>query len=257
MMAKRTPLRPGIRQAKILDLVGRRGEVRVEDLAKKFDTSPETIRRDLTILANGGKLQKIHGGARAPSSHSEGVFDVRMRRNALAKRTIAEKAASVVEVGQTIFMDTGSTTLICAEALARKKELTVITNSTRIASTFAAGSGGAEIYLLGGLFRGDNAQTVGASTICEIANYRADKAIITIGALDVDGVMDFSNQEAQVARAMIGASAQVVILADHSKLNRATSFKVCDLSDVDLLVSDKAPTDALKKTLLNAEVEVL
>ena len=256
MIRQSAYMRPSMRQAEICDLIAKRGEMSVGGLAAKFDASAETIRRDLTILADAGQIRKVHGGARVLSPQGEGVFDVRMRRNALAKRLIAQKVASLVAPRQTVFLDTGSTTLICAEAMARIKKLTVITNSTRIAATFAKGAGGADVYLLGGRYRGDNAQTVGSDTTNEIARFRADMAIITIAAIDAGNAMDFSNDEAQVARAMIGASAQTVIVADHTKFNRAAPFNVCNLNGINTLVSDKAPDTTLKRALNGANIDV-
>ncbi len=249
--------RPGIRQAKIAELIAQRGKISVETLAQRFDTSTETIRRDLTALANAGQIQKIHGGAKAIGSHGEGVFDVRMRRNSLAKRLIAEKAITLVKPHQTIFMDTGSTTLICAEALCRIKNLTIITNSTRIAATFGAGSGAAKIYLLGGEYRADNAQTVGAQTIAEIGYYQADMAILTIGAITPLGASDYSNHEAMVARAMQNSSSKLTLLVDHSKFSQRAAFKVCPLENINFLVSNKKPDELLNQALLNANVEVI
>ncbi len=254
---RRIILKPGIRQAEICDLVTRRGKMSVDDLAARFDTSAETIRRDLTALAEAGRIRKIHGGARPVSPLGEGVFAARMRRNALAKRKIAQKMCALVLPGQTLFLDTGSTTLICAEALVRIKRLTIVTNSTRIADTFALGGGGADVYLLGGRYRADNAQTVGASSVCDIAGYRADTAIITVGALDGGGVMDFSSHEAEVARAMIRSAAQTRVVADHSKFGRAAPFRVSPLADIEQLVTDKTPGSGLLGALDRAGVEVI
>lgn len=257
MKSHRAILKPRVRQAQISNLVAKRGNVRVEDLATRFDTSTETIRRDLTVLAEAGHIRKVHGGARPITVIGEGGFDARMRRNALGKRLIAEKVVGLVSPGQTLLLDTGSTTLICAEALARVKRLTIVTNSTRIADTFAKGSGGADVYLLGGLYRGDNAQTVGASTVREIAKYSADAAIITVGALDEGGVMDFSNHEAEVARAMIASATKTRVLVDHSKFNRSASFRLCPLAGIDQLVVDKSPDASLLGALETGGVEVI
>ncbi len=250
-------LSPAARQARILELVAQRGQARVPALARRFQTSDETIRRDLTILAEAGQLRKVHGGARALAAQHEGVFAARLRRNALAKRLIAEKLVAMLSPRATLFMDTGSTTLICAEALAKVKNLTVITNSTRIAAAFGTGRGGAEVYVLGGAYRADNAQTVGAATLADIAHYHADIALLTIGGLDQSGAMDFSHAEAMVARAMAAASTQVVVLADHSKFGRRAAFGVCGLADISTLVSDTPPDESLRAALGAAGVTVL
>ncbi len=246
-----------MRQARIQEFVSRHGHARVDQLADRFGASAETIRRDLGILDNAGRLRKVHGGAQAIVARSEGMFEARMRHNALAKQRISEKLLEVVRPGMTLFMDTGSTTLICAQALARVKRLTVITNATRIAAAFAEGSGNAEIYLLGGRYRGDNAQTVGVTAMGEIDLYRADMAVLTVGALDAKGATDFSNQEAQVARAMIRGSAQLTLVVDHTKFNHTASYQVSDLAGVDYLVSSQRPQGELLRALEQAEVEIL
>ena len=245
----RTALRPGIRQAKICELVSRRGEVSVEDMAERFHASPETIRRDLSALAEAGRLRKVHGGARALGPLEEGVLRARMRQNLLAKQLIAEKAAALVVPGMVLFVDTGSTTLIAARELARIRRLTIITNSTQIADVFATGAGGAEVILLGGRYRHANAQTVGAETIAQAGLYSADMALLTIGALDSHGAMDFSSREAQLARVMVANAHECTVLADHSKLGKRAGFRVCRLEQVTTLICDRPPEESLKEAL--------
>lgn len=256
MSSPRATLSPTMRQARIQEFIASRGEATVEQLAQRFRASAETIRRDLGVLANAGHLLKVHGGAKMPTRRDEGAFEARMRRNALAKQRIAETLLQVVKPGQTLFLDTGSTTLICAQALARVKRLTIITNATRIAAAFAAGSGGAEIYLLGGRYRGDNAQTVGVTATGEIDLYHADMAILTVGAINETGVTDYSNNEAQVARAMIRASDRLTVVADHTKFNQAAAFRVSDLHGIDRLIADRPPADNLAQALKAAHVAV-
>jgi len=258
MARRRTSIKPGIRQARIVELVSQQSAVTVEDLAVDFNISPETIRRDLSILADAGRIRKVHGGARPARLQEEGPFEDRMNSNALAKRIIAEKVVRLVSPNQTIFLDTGSTTLICAEALAQIDSLTVITNSCRIAATFAAGSGGANVYLLGGQYRADNEQSVGAITVEEVGRYNADCAILTVTAIDTCGAMDFSHEEAQVARAMIASASRVAVVADSTKFGQRTVFNVCELSQIDSLVADTPPSDnELAEAISAAEIELL
>ncbi len=257
MTGRRANVRPVVRQAEICELVDRRGKITVEVLADRFDASHETIRRDLNILADAGRIQKIHGGARRTQVRDEGPFEERMMHNALAKQLIAEKIARIVQAGQTIFVDTGSTTLICASALARIRRLTVITNSTRVAATVSDGAGGADVFLLGGWYVGSNSQTVGPSTIREIEQYRPDHAIITVGAINENGAMDYSIDEAEVARAMIAKAHEVTIVVDHSKFKQRAAFKVCDLNQIDHMVTDKLPGNAFLSSLAHSNVEVL
>lgn len=250
-------MRPKMRQARIFEIVQRQRQVTVDELATGFAASRETIRRDLSALAESGVVQKFHGGARLPKAQAEGPFQERMALNAAAKRTIAAKAAALFSPGQTLFIDTGSTTLVCAEEIAKVNDLTVVTNSSRIAATIAERDNRSKVFLVGGRFAGDNRETVGPTAIDQIATFRADHAVITIGALDTQGgAMDFNVDEAQVARAMIDNADSVVVLADSSKLGRHGSFKVCPLERIHTLVTDKPPAGAFKKVLAAAKITV-
>src|SRR3546814_2467064 len=106
-------------------------------ISARFKTSHETIRRDLAVLAEAGAVLKVHGGARLPGRQEEGPFRERLASNAVAKRLIAEKVVGLISPGATLFIDTGSTTLMCAEEIGKIAGLTVITNSTRIAAVLA------------------------------------------------------------------------------------------------------------------------
>ena len=250
-------LRPKARKVAIAELVTRRGKVTVEELADRFSASPETVRRDLNALADSGQIRKIHGGAVRLVSSQEGAFDERLRTNTLAKQLVAEKLVKTIAPGQSLFIDTGTTTLICSEALARIQDLTVITNSTRIASVFSERGNSTTVVLLGGTYRHENAQTIGATTLAELGRYRPDLALLTVGTLDARGAYDFSQEEAQVARAMVEAAVRVTIVSDTSKLNKQATFQVCDLNEIDKLILEKAPDEELQTALVRAGVEVL
>ena len=248
---------PKLRQEKIAEAVQRRGRVSVELLATRFKTSHETIRRDLTVLAEAGKVQKFHGGAKRPHGLEEGPFRERMATNAVRKRMIAEKVARLIAPGETVMIDTGSTTLMCAEAICKIEGLTAITNSARIAAVLAERGNRATVFLLGGRFDGDNQETFGPATIREIQSFHADHALITIGAMDrAAGATDYNYDEAQVARAMLEAADKLVVVADSSKFERRAAFTVCPLERIDALVSDRPPPVQLRAALAKASVTV-
>ena len=245
---------PEARQAKILEQVRRQGRVTVEELAALFDASRETIRRDLTALSDSGDLQKIHGGAKLPMPRGEGPFRQRMAENAEAKRAFAIKGAELIAPGDSIFIDTGSTTLIFAEALA-VPGLTVITNSAAIADSFASRGTGEAVVLLGGLYDSDNRETHGAVALAQIERYRAKASVLTVGGLHATaGVTDFNGAEAEVARAMVAQSEKVIVLADSSKFNRLGPFAVCSLARIDHLVTDICPAEPLHSALKASKV---
>lgn len=257
MKSRTRPLGRKLRQEKIAEAVRRHGQVRVEQLAARFKTSHETIRRDLAVLAEQGSVQKFHGGAKLPGRREEGPFRERMAQNAVAKRVIAEKTSGLIAPGDTLFIDTGSTTLMCAEEIAKIGGLTVITNSTRIAAVMAGRGNRTVIFLLGGRFDGDNQETVGPTAISEIQSFHADHALITIGALDAAaGATDFNFDEAQVARAMMDNADNLIVVADATKFQRRAAFAVCPLERIGALVSDRPPADALAAALTSAQVAV-
>lgn len=240
---------PKQRRTEIAEMVGRTGQITVEALASAFNVSLETIRRDLGKLAETGALQKIHGGAKPLRLHAEGSFDERMAEDAGAKMAIAQKLALLIQPGETIFIDTGSTTLICAEDLAKIDGLTVITNSVRVAQVIGHNTANT-VYLLGGRFSGDNAETAGPMVIEQIRRFRADRAVLTVAAFDVDaGAMDSDFDEAQVARAMIANAHQTVVLAHASKLGLRAAFQICRLDEVDVFVCDQMPDQAVVSAL--------
>ena len=242
----------------IVEIVRRNGQASVEELAGALDISRETIRRDLTRLASAGRVHKVHGGATLPSGFGEGSFHNRMSAHTQAKVKIARAAALLIAAGETVFIDTGTTTLFFAEALAGVRGLTVVTNSTEIARTVLMADNGGKAFLVGGEFALDNRQTIGAMAGDQIRLFRAHHAVLTCGALDSQsGVMDFNIEEARIARAMTGQAKSLTVLADCSKFDDLASFEVCPLEQISRLVCDKAPGGALAGALDSAGVDVI
>lgn len=251
-------MRPLDRQSRIIDTVRAQGKASVDELAEKFGTSVETIRRDLTALARKGRLEKVHGGAIPPRSLGEGPFEQRMQQNGLAKRHIARKLRELVAPGDTLLIDTGSTTLIVAEELATIDDLTIVTNSTAIAKVIAAGNKTASIFLLGGNYIEDNRQTCGIMAQEQLNQFHANLAILTVAAVDGNaGLMDYSFEEAQMARAMLRRADRVIALADSSKFGKVAPFVVAGFERVDILVCEQAPGERLARRLQDAGVEVI
>ena len=251
-------MRPQQRQRQIIDLVHSEGKVSVERLAREFAISAETIRRDLTSLAAGGKIRKIHGGAMPLRLLGEDAFAKRMQANVEAKRQIAGKARQLLSPGATIFIDTGSTTVVMAETLATTDDLTIITNSTSIAHIAGSTNESNRVYLLGGAYNEDNRQTCGSVALEQLQGFHADLALLTVGAIGADnGVMDYNFDEAGIARAMISLAERVIVLADASKFDRSAPFVVASFERIDTLVCDRPPAGMLAQRLEQAGVAVL
>ncbi len=246
-------MKPKERHRKLVEIVRKRESASVEFLAEVLGASRETIRRDLTHLAKQGTIEKVHGGARMRRVLGEGPFQQRMSENVAAKMTIARLAAGLFVPGETLMIDTGSTTMFFAEELAKLPGLTVVTNSTEIARTIARGNSGTRVFLLGGEYLIGNSQTVGTMVAAQLRAFRAHHAVLTVGALDGrSGAMDFNIEEAQVAHAMIEQSEKLTVLADHSKFGALASFEVCPLSRIDTLVCDTPPPDSIRAPLEKA-----
>ena len=249
--------KPKHRRSEITDLLRQHGGVSVEVLAARFNTSVETIRRDLGVLSAAGKLQRTHGGAILPALIGEDTFQKRMRENVSAKRTIAQKASELISPGDTLFIDAGSTTLMLAEELVHIDKLTVITNSTQIVGILGSQKS-IQLFLIGGTYNSESSAADGQMAIEQLGRFRADLAFVTIGGIDVaGGAMDFDLQEAELARVMIARAGKAVVLADAFKFNRSAPFEVASRAEIDYFVSEKVPDLLLLNVMLKAGVSVI
>ena len=249
-------MRPHERHEKILELLRDNGRVEVNALAGILETSQETIRRDLTVLASVGQLWKVHGGASLPQPNGEGPFQLRMTEQLREKRAIARTAASFFHPGDTLFVDTGSATVLFAEELARQQGLTVVTNSVLIAQIMTRSRNDNRAFLIGGEYSDEAMENRGALAVWQINQFHAVHAVITVGSLDVEGAMDYTVEEAEIAKAMTAQARSLTVLADSRKFRKMGLFRVCQLHEIDRLVTEVPPIDPLSQALTDAEVDV-
>jgi len=246
------------RREYIVGLARKGNELSIEEIARHFGVSRETVRRDLTHLESRGLLRRVHGGAIASQTGTEAAFGDRLISNAAAKRAIAEAAARSLREGDTIMVDTGTTTAILASVLAGAPKMTVITNCFSVAINLAAGPSEHRIYLVGGEFRVDSQQTLGSACLDQISRYRADHAVLSCGAVDVSGgLMDFDFEDAMVARAMIEQSQRLILIVDQSKFGRVAMAKVCELAMIDTLVTDAVPPGDILDAVETNDIELI
>lgn len=250
-------MKPHERQPQIEAIIRREGEVSVDMLAARFDVSSETIRRDLGTLAERGRVLKVHGGARRPFLIAEPSHGERQGTATEAKAMIGRSLGRAIAPGETVFIDTGSTTLAAADALAAIPGLTIITNSCRLAERLGQAGSDASIHLLGGRYGADNAQTTGSAVIEQLQGFRADRAILTVAAIDpAIGAMDASLDEAEIARAMIRNARSLTVLADATKFGRQAAYAVCGTDQIDLIISDGQLQKAHKEALTDRGIEI-
>lgn len=250
-------MKPKLRQDRIVDILRQQERISVEALADLLSASRETIRRDLNDLADRGEVRKFHGGAMLPEPAVEGDFSSRLSEAPAEKRAIARAAAALFGPGESLLVDAGTTTLAFAEELARRSGLTVVTNCLRIAQVVGQGPGGNRVFVIGGEYRPDVGETVGALAAAQIAGFNATHAVLTIGGLVAAGAYDFQIEEAGIARAMVAQAQHVTVIADGSKFNRRALFQVCRLEEIDRIVVDRPPDQALADALADAGVEVI
>lgn len=236
------------RLLRIRSLLSNLSRVSVERIVTDLDVSRETVRRDLVQLEELGELRRVHGGAVALGAEPEPPMAVRLAARQKEKRAIAKAAVALMQPGQTLFLDAGSTNAILAEELASLSGMVFVTNSLTIALKLAQlqeGRGaGNQTLLLGGAIDAKTQATHGADTVQEIHRLRADVALLSpVGLHARHGAMSFEHHEAAIARAMAAQAQQVVILADHSKIGQASRVGYARPADIDIVITDAKARD--------------
>ena len=237
-------------------LLQEEGTVTIASLARKLNVSLETVRRDVKPLTRNGAVLKMHGAIGLPSLIGEAPFERRMRENAEAKRAIARQVAATIRDGESVMLDTGTTTSFLARELLGHRRLTVVTNSSDIARTLATVNGN-KVFMAGGELHGDNGAAFGRTAIDFVARFRVRHAIISIGAIDARmGPMDYLLEEAEFARTVLSCGANRIVATDHTKFERTALVKVCDFQDFDLLVTDRPPPAEIADAIQSAGARV-
>ncbi|GAA1787357.1 DeoR/GlpR transcriptional regulator [Planosporangium flavigriseum] len=238
---------PAERHARITDAVRSARVVSTEELAALTGASAETIRRDLMALELQGLLKRVHGGATSAlaSSSEEAPFQERSSANRDAKAAIGRAAAELVQPGQTVILDVGTSALEVARALPGTFRGTVATCSLLIAAELA-GRSGVEVLVSGGRVRSGDLACSNAQTVAFFADLHADIAFLGSGGLDATaGLTDFHLDEIATRRVMLAHSAQSYVLVDSSKFGRVAPHRVCGLDAITGVVTDARPPKSL------------
>ncbi|RGP35756.1 DeoR/GlpR family DNA-binding transcription regulator [Pseudotabrizicola alkalilacus] len=243
------------RHGAILKLLEDRGPLSVTALADTLEVSAETLRRDVRALADAGAVVRVHGAVGLAGQMGEAPFHRRMRENAGPKQAIARAMAAQIADGDSLMLDTGTTTSFLARELLGHRRLTVVTNSSDIARTLATVNGN-RVFMAGGELRGDSGASLGASALEFIRDFAVQHAIISAGAVDASGVMDFDLQEAEFARAVLACGARRVVVTDATKFGRRGFIRVSGFDLVDEIVTDSAPPPDVAAALARSETRV-
>ena len=246
------------RRNAISELLAARGKVIVSELAKEFSVTEETIRRDLDKLEKEGIATKTYGGAVSGNSSVTDVpYRVRLGVNVDKKKAIAEKVAALIKDGQRIMLDASSTAIYVTRAIKNKSNITVITNSVEILLELADKSDWT-VFSTGGVLKEGALSLTGSSAERMIRGYHVDIAVCSCKGIDVKfGITDSNEKDAQIKQAVFASADRRVLALDSDKFDRKSFVKVCEISEVDTVVTDSRPSDTWVEHLAAGGVEVI
>lgn len=225
------------RRAAIAEILKGGNSVYVVELCKKFGVSEATIRRDLAVLERMRLLKRTHGGAVPTTFGLESSFEEKRVQNLDLKAMIGRAAASLVNDDETILLDAGTTTLQIALNL-RGRHITVATNCIDVANAFIDDPA-VEVWLLGGILRKKPRSLVGFLANEALNALHFDKVFLAANAVHVKlGATTPNMLEAETKRRMLMAGEEKILVADHSKLGLGGICRICDLEELDLLITD-------------------
>lgn len=243
------------RQTFILHNVNLHNRLLVGDLSEEMKVSEDTIRRDLQELSDHGKLIKVHGGALSKSFHSS--FNNGSVYGIDSKKIIAQKAASLIKDGMFVLTSGGTTIIEMIKALPENLHATFFTGSVPAALEYMHHPN-IDIILIGDKLSKSSQITVGGEAISKIKEIRADICMLGINALHIDhGLTDNDWEVVQIKKAMMDSSEKTVLLTISEKINTAQRIRICDIKDIDVLITELEPSSKILSPFKNIGVNIL
>ena len=232
------------RRNAMLNALSIEGKVVVSELAKQFGVTEETIRRDIEKIGKEGKAKKTYGGAVSNVAPSIDLpYNVRKKENTDLKQIIAENVAAMIKDGDHIMLDASSTAIFVTRKIKHKKNITVITNSVEILIELADKSGWT-ILSTGGALKEGAFALGGATAEKMIRCHHVDMAICSAKGIDEKmGITDSNEKDSEMKQAIYSSADKKVLVLDSTKFNRKSFVKVCDIKDVDIIVTDSEPDE--------------
>jgi DeoR family glycerol-3-phosphate regulon repressor/DeoR family fructose operon transcriptional repressor len=249
---------PTRRQQQLMELLAARGHLTVDELAEHFGVSDDTVRRDLQLLEQRKRVLRTHGGAVAAGflAHRETAFSHRCESRAAAKSRIGKAAAELISDGETLVVNSGSTTFAFATSLGIRRNLTIVTNNLAIPPVLMR-EAVQEIHIIGGLYRVNLASTIG-SLARGTGGISVDTAVLGVSGLNAQkGISTSVLGEASMFAEMIASAERTIVLADATKFGRNAFAHIAPLAAVNVLVTDAPPPDDLARALGEANVEIV
>jgi DeoR/GlpR family transcriptional regulator of sugar metabolism len=251
---------PAQRQDRILAEVERSGGARIVQLAELLGVSDMTVRRDIDALAARGLVRKVYGGATVPQqgTSAEPGFEAKSWREPAAKELIAAAAAALVQPRATIAVSAGTTTYALAVHLARIPQLTVVTNSVRVADYLHINGDSSQTVVLTGGVRTPSDALVGPIAVQTISDLHVDCLLMGVHGMDpVSGFTTPNLMEAEMNRAMVASAGRLVVLADHTKWGIIGLSAMASLADASIVVSDSGLSEEAREVLAGSVGELI
>lgn len=233
------------RQARLLERLQSESYVDTQALRSYLGVSEATVRRDLVDLEARGLIRRTHGGALPAIQVTQDYSNAeRLVKNTAEKARIGKTAAALVQKGDVVLLDAGTTTLAVARQLADRDDLTFITNGTDIAACLSS-AGVRRLFVIGGEYSDINHSLIGPIAADAILRFNVDKLFLSVSAVDLTRAQIGISLPTMAAtqRAMIEVAQDVIVVADHSKFARNALSVVASLEDVDCVVTDRVATD--------------
>jgi DeoR family glycerol-3-phosphate regulon repressor len=243
------------RHQEIMSALHHAGRVDVASIAAALDVSEETIRRDMNLLEQQGKLRRIYGGAVPPRLDQDRPLLERGKLNFREKNKVGQLALPLVRDGMSLFIDSGTTTLALARQLAGRT-ITVTTNSMTLAQLL--GNGPTRVNVTPGTLRPKDNALVGYETVAYARRFFFDIAFMGIGAADLEhGWMDYEEHESVLRRTLKGQARRAVMLVDSAKFGRQANLYTFGLNDALTVVSDREPPTPFLEVFAKHGVELI
>ncbi len=240
----------------ILNKLSNGQKILIQDLCDDLQVSDDTIRRDLKELSEIGLLEKVHGGA-LPKSPIPFEYTQREDYAIKDKKIIAAKAAGLITAGQVILLDGGTTNLELVRALPHDLEITVFTNNFPLATELMCHPG-IDAYFLGGRIDRKSRVTMGIDVIEGLAGVRADMFMLGVCSIDYSaGITMRTREEGSVKKAFMKSAHQTVALSTSDKIGTAETYVLCDIEEVDILITDNNLSEEERGKFISSNVKVL
>lgn len=248
-------LKIDIRRQAIMEQLNREGIVQVAQLSERLGATPATIRNDLDTLAAEGQLDRIQGGAVRKVKIAEGWNGIPAPVGQ-GRRAIAEAVLSYISDGDTLFINSGMTTMAVAEVLSLRKNLNIVTNSLAVAN-YLAHQADMRLILLGGELNANYGFTYGGDALEQLNRYQPQWSILSVDGVHPEhGITTYHADEAMIDRTMIARAQKTIIVADHRKIGRVGFSHICGVDAGQILVTDSGCEEVVLEKIENTGATV-